>query len=84
VQEAVACGLPVVASSHVGSAYDLITHGINGYIYEAGDSSDLRSKLVKLSRQVDLESVCAEHTRRLQALRYDAMWALLQAVAAKR
>jgi glycosyltransferase involved in cell wall biosynthesis len=81
LQEAMACGLPVVASSQVGSAYDLITHGTNGYIYEVGDSGDLRSKLEKLRDEVDLATVRAEHARRLSPLTYEATWASLQAVA---
>jgi glycosyltransferase involved in cell wall biosynthesis len=41
VQEALACGLPVVASSRVGAAYDLIEAGGNGFVYPAGDSDRL-------------------------------------------
>jgi glycosyltransferase involved in cell wall biosynthesis len=41
VHEAIACGLPVVASSRVGAAYDLIVQGENGFMYESGDSGAL-------------------------------------------
>ncbi|MFL6258760.1 MAG: glycosyltransferase family 4 protein [Thermoanaerobaculia bacterium] len=45
VQEALACGLPVVASSRVGAGYDLIEVGSNGFVYPAGDSGMLAHRL---------------------------------------
>jgi glycosyltransferase involved in cell wall biosynthesis len=45
VQEALACGLPVVASSRVGAAYDLIEVGGNGFIYPAGDDGMLAHRI---------------------------------------
>lgn len=41
VQEAIASGCTVVASSRVGSACDLIRHGGNGYQYPSGDVNAL-------------------------------------------
>jgi glycosyltransferase involved in cell wall biosynthesis len=41
IQEALACGLPVIASSRVGAAFDLIEPGGNGFTYEAGDEAAL-------------------------------------------
>lgn len=41
VQEALACGLPVVASSRVGAGYDLIEAGNNGFVYPVGDPESL-------------------------------------------
>lgn len=41
VAEALACGLPVVASSRVGAAFDLVEPGGNGFLYEAGDGGAL-------------------------------------------
>ena len=46
VQEALACGLPVVASSRVGAAFDLIQPGGNGFVYEAGDEDGLSRRIV--------------------------------------
>jgi 1,2-diacylglycerol 3-alpha-glucosyltransferase len=34
VNEAMACGLPVLVSSHCGCAEDLVHHGINGYLFD--------------------------------------------------
>ena len=45
VQEALACRLPVVASSRVGAGYDLIEVGGNGYVYPAGDPGMLAHRI---------------------------------------
>lgn len=45
VQEALACGLPVVASSRVGAAYDLLEVGGNGFVYPAGDDGMLAHRI---------------------------------------
>lgn len=47
VQEAVACDIPVVASDKVGSAFDLILPGRNGFVFKAGDRDDLALKIKK-------------------------------------
>jgi glycosyltransferase involved in cell wall biosynthesis len=45
VQEALACGLPVIASSRVGAGYDLIEDGGNGFVYPAGDDEALALRI---------------------------------------
>ena len=45
VQEALACGLPVVASSRVGAGYDLVEVGGNGFLYPAGDDGMLAHRI---------------------------------------
>jgi glycosyltransferase involved in cell wall biosynthesis len=45
VQEALACGLPVVASSRVGAAFDLIRPGGNGFLYQAGNDEELACRI---------------------------------------
>jgi glycosyltransferase involved in cell wall biosynthesis len=45
VEEALACGLPVIASSRVGAAFDLLEAGGNGFLYTAGDDSELAARL---------------------------------------
>jgi glycosyltransferase involved in cell wall biosynthesis len=47
VQEALACGLPVVASSRVGAGHDLIETGGNGFVYRAGDDEDLALQIAE-------------------------------------
>ncbi|MEP7013315.1 MAG: glycosyltransferase [Acidobacteriota bacterium] len=46
VQEALACGLPVIASERVGAGRDLIAPGRNGFRYPAGDFEGLGRALV--------------------------------------
>lgn len=41
LNEAMACGRPVIASSKVGSARDLVKEGINGWTFESGDVAAL-------------------------------------------
>jgi glycosyltransferase involved in cell wall biosynthesis len=53
VNEAMLFGLPVIASTHVGAALDLIEHGHNGYIYPAGDVDGLTEALRRLVRSPD-------------------------------
>jgi glycosyltransferase involved in cell wall biosynthesis len=45
LNEAMACGKPVIASTKCGGAIDLIKNGINGYIFEAGNKEDLERKM---------------------------------------
>jgi len=45
VQEALACGLPVIASSRVGAAFDLVEPGGNGFLYAAGDDGELAARI---------------------------------------
>jgi len=45
VQEAIACGVTVIASDKVGAAHDLIIEGINGFVFKAGDVSLLSKKI---------------------------------------
>jgi len=45
LNEAMACGLPVITSSAAGAARDLVNEGINGYIYKAGETAELVSRL---------------------------------------
>ena len=47
VNEALACGSPVIASDAVGAAVDLIVDGTNGRIFTAGDSAALAAALRK-------------------------------------
>jgi glycosyltransferase involved in cell wall biosynthesis len=45
--EAMACGLPIVAS-HVGSMPDMIRDGCEGFLVQAGDAVDLADRLCRL------------------------------------
>ncbi len=49
INEAMACGKAVLASSACGAATDLVKEGVNGYIFKSNDSNDLKLKLYMLS-----------------------------------
>lgn len=74
VQEALACGLPVIASSKVGAGYDLIVPDKNGAIYDVGNPKDLASKLSHLLASDFLQSVRQENDRILANWNYDSSW----------
>lgn len=45
--EAMSCGCNVIATKNVGTHSELFNHGQNGYLFEAGNSDELRSLLYK-------------------------------------
>lgn len=45
LNEAMACGRPVIASTMCGGAIDLIRDGVNGFIFEAGNVDQLSDKM---------------------------------------
>lgn len=52
VNEAMACGRPVIASNKVGCAPDLVKEGITGFVFRTEDIEDLKEKLLScLDRQ---------------------------------
>ena len=74
VHEAIACGLPVVASSRVGAAYDLILPGRNGYVYQAGSEQDLGQKLLLALEQLDPIEIEAANREILSRWNYAVSW----------
>jgi glycosyltransferase involved in cell wall biosynthesis len=73
VAEALACGLPVVTSSRVGAAYDLIHPGANGFTYEAGDVTDLAQRIDQ-ALSLPRTGVEAESAAILARWDYAATW----------
>jgi len=55
VQEFAAAGFPLLCSSQVGAADVFLKDGINGYIYKAGDTEALKSKMLKFISMSDNE-----------------------------
>lgn len=45
VNEALVCGLPVIAADTVGAAYDLVTEGKTGFTFQAGNAKSLAVQL---------------------------------------
>ena len=48
VNEAMAAGNAIISSSNVGSSFDLVFNGINGFKFENGDSKELAKKIFKI------------------------------------
>ncbi len=48
LNEAMSVGKPVIATTAVGAAYDLIENGINGYVVNQGDAEALYNALQKM------------------------------------
>jgi glycosyltransferase involved in cell wall biosynthesis len=53
--EAMACGCAVVASA-VGGNPELVSDGINGLLFQAGDAADLADRLERLIVDEDLRT----------------------------
>ena len=50
VNEAMACGLPVIASDRVGASYDLVKPDQTGVTYRAGDIDELAARIEQLAQ----------------------------------
>lgn len=74
VAEAMACGLPVIASSRVGAAHDLIAPGRNGFTYAAGDADELNRKIEQLLADLSPDAVRRENERILAGWDHAATW----------
>ncbi len=63
VNEAMACGLPIISSDSAGCAADLVEDGWNGRVVPAGDIGRLASALNELACQSELRSVMGQRSR---------------------
>ncbi len=73
VEEALACGLPVVASSRVGAGYDLLAAGANGGLYPVGDAAALAGRIGE-ALALDRAAVAAANREILARWDYAATW----------
>lgn len=64
LNEAMACGLPVIATDRVGSAVDLIEEGKNGIIVKAGDVKQLTNALRRILSNEELRKKMSLESRR--------------------
>jgi glycosyltransferase involved in cell wall biosynthesis len=67
VNEAAACGLPLVLSDRVGAAHDLLRNGENGALVGAGDVAGAARALGELAADPELRRVQGERSRELAA-----------------
>ncbi|MEK6274459.1 MAG: glycosyltransferase family 4 protein [Actinomycetota bacterium] len=81
VQEALASGLPVLASSMVGAARDFVTAGKNGLIYRAGNSEELGLKFPELLSLISSAEARKTTEENLAKCEYLRIWTTLTDVA---
>jgi glycosyltransferase involved in cell wall biosynthesis len=74
VAEAMASGLPIITSSRVGSGYDLIRQGCNGYCYEVGNVEELMDAILRSLSELDSEVVRETNERVLSRWDYATTW----------
>ncbi len=65
VNEAAACGLPLVLSDRVGAAPDLLRDGENGALVPAGDVAAAAAALRRLADDAELRRSAGAASRRL-------------------
>jgi len=62
VNEAMACGLPIIVSSVAGCSADLVEDGWNGYVVPPRDSEKLSAAIDSLLRQSELKERMSERS----------------------
>lgn len=62
VNEAMCFGLPVVTTNQVGSSYDLLQHGKNGYVYRVGDIKALKVYLEAILNDDELRNKMGKYS----------------------
>lgn len=80
VAEALACGLPVVASDRVGAAYDLLAPGENGELYAVGDGAALAAAIAR-ALALPPGRIAAASLPRLAEFGLEATWKSILAAA---
>jgi 1,2-diacylglycerol 3-alpha-glucosyltransferase len=81
VNEAMACGLPVISSDAAGCVADLVGSGWNGRVVSAGDVGQLSSAMGELARDAELRLLMGGRSReRIQQYSPEA-WAAGMATA---
>jgi len=75
VNEAMACGLPVISSSAAGCVADLIKSGWNGRVVSGGDIGQLASAMDELGRNPDLRLLMGQRSRQRIAQYSPEAWA---------
>jgi glycosyltransferase involved in cell wall biosynthesis len=75
VNEAMACGLPVILSPAAGCAVDLVREGWNGLLTPPRDASSLATAMDTLARQSDLCATMAANSAQLISMYSPQEWA---------
>lgn len=75
VNEAMACGLPIISSSAAGCVADLIESGWNGWVVSGGDIGQLASAMEELGRNPELRLLMGQRSRQRIAQYSPEAWA---------
>jgi glycosyltransferase involved in cell wall biosynthesis len=67
VNEAMACGLPVIVTDRCGPAGDIVRHGDNGFVFRFGDVDALAAHLDALASDAELRRRMSERSRQIIA-----------------
>jgi glycosyltransferase involved in cell wall biosynthesis len=67
INEAMACGLPVVVTDRCGSIGDIVLDGDNAFIYPAGDAGALADVMDRLAGDAELRARMGERSREIIA-----------------
>ena len=67
INEAMACGVPVVTTHEVGAAADLVTDGETGYTYRTGDAAGLANVLEMVLTNGEKRSVLRDNCQQRMA-----------------
>src|SRR5262245_26141911 len=65
VNEAMACGLPVIVTDRCGPAGDIVRHGVNGYVFPFGDVDALAGHLDALASNPTLRTQMSNWSREI-------------------
>ncbi len=63
VNEAMACGLPIIATDVAGATADLVKDGWNGHVVRPGDIRQLASAMKKIFEDADLRTSMGRNSR---------------------
>ncbi|MDF2187072.1 glycosyltransferase family 4 protein [Paraflavitalea sp. CAU 1676] len=80
LNEAMACGLPVIASDKVGAAVDLIKPDVNGFIFATGNLDDLHSKLEKTIEGHSLKAMGAKSAEIIRSWSFEQIVGSIRSV----
>lgn len=75
VDEAMACGLPVLSTSAAGEITARVEAGVNGYIVPPADAAALADRMLKLARDPALLKAMGEESRKKVANHTPERWA---------
>jgi glycosyltransferase involved in cell wall biosynthesis len=65
LNEALACGLPVISTDVAGAMPDLVRHGRNGYVFSKGDVDALAAYLLQILRDDDRARAMGQESLRI-------------------